>query len=76
MTFPNSVSSGSARLWRWADRPPAAHTGWTSVKSRLDPSEYPPNSPPETNLTPGMLAVDIQRLHLWLFYETAVTVYI
>ena len=52
MKVPKSVSSDSA--WgseRWADRPPAANTGRTSPKSRLDPSEYPPNIQPETNFT-------------------------
>ena len=52
MMVPHSVSSDSARVsGRWANRPPAAHTGWTSVKSQLDPSECPPNIQPETNFT-------------------------
>ena len=52
MTVSKSVFSDSTRgSGRWANRPPAANTGWTSVKSRLDPSEYPPNIQPETNFT-------------------------
>ena len=47
MMVPKWVSSDSARgSGSWANRPPAADAGQTSVKSRLDPNEYPPNSQP------------------------------
>ena len=49
MTVPKSVSSDSPR--GSVNRPPAANSGRTSVKSWLDPSEYPPNIQPETNFT-------------------------
>ena len=53
MMVPKSVSRDSARgAVKWANRPPAANFGRTSVKSWLDPSEYPPNIQPETNFTP------------------------
>ena len=53
MTDPKSVSSDSARSsGRWANRPPAAKTGQTSVNSWLDPREYPPNIQPKINFTP------------------------
>ena len=52
MTVPKSASSDPAQgSGRWVNRPPAANTRQTSVKSRLDPSEYPPIIQPETNFT-------------------------
>ena len=78
MTVPKSVSSDSVQgSGRWANHPPAANTGWTSVKSRLDPSEYLPNIQPETNFTlvvmsrllqpsNGMTTMSVTQLKWWL----------
>ena len=70
MTVPKSVSTDSVQgSGRWANRTPTANTGWTSVKSRLDPGECPPNIGSMSRLLQAlnrMTRISVTQLKLWL----------